>query len=261
MTGFLPFSWGAFMIIRAYLAGALALAAILATTAAQAGDDLAGIKSVAIISAIGDTVTLADADEGGGFFNAIDPQRIDSKSWGIDEAVTKQIAAAIGGRFTVKKVAYDRAAFTHIPWSPIPNRQAPVDKQLRALTNPGVDAYFVVTKMQIADAVGHAGPNQSGLGLALESGGMFSSNTVTMYAIYTIRVIDARTFKTLETEGAHLPKTGLLPRVPIVEVDKDLWPGRMSDMTPAKEFAIKTKMMALVQESIGSTLHYMDLAP
>ena len=248
------------MRLHSTLAGGLFLAVALASSA-QAGDDLAGIKSVAIISAIGDTVTLADADGGGRFVNAIDPQRIDSRNWGIDDAVTKQIAEAIRGRFVVKKVAYDRDAFTRIPWSPIPNRQTPVDKQLRALTNPGVDAYFVVTKMQIADAVGHAGPNQSGLGLALESGGMFTSNTVTMYAIYTIRVIDAHTFKTLETEGAHLPKTGLLPRVPIVEVDKDLWPGRMSSMTPAKEAAIKTKMVALVRESIGSTLHYMDLAP
>ncbi len=248
------------MRLHSTLAGGLFLALAFAGSA-QAGDDLAGIHSVAIVSAIGDTVTLADANEGGGFFNAVDPQRIDSKDWGIDEAVTKQIADAIRGRFTVKIVAYNRAAFTHIPWSPIPNQQAPVEMPLRALTNPGVDAYFVVSKMQIADAVGYAGPNQSGLGLAHESGGMFSSDTITMYAIYTIRVIDAHTFKTLETEGAHLPKTGLLPRVPIVEVDNSLWPGRMSDMTPAKEAAIKTKMMALVQESIGSTLHYMDLAP
>jgi len=250
------------MTLRSTLAGAFALtAALIAAGSAAAGDDLAGIKSVAIVSAIGDTVTLADANEGGGFFNAVDPQRIDSESWGIDNAVTKQIADAIRGRFTVKTVAYDRTAFTRIPWSPIPNRQAPVDKQLRALANPGADAYFVVSKMQIADAVGHAGPNQSGLGLARESGGMFSSDTITMYAIYTIRVIDARTFETLETEGAHLPKTGLLPRVPIVEVDESLWPGRANDVTPAKEAAIKTKMMALVHESIASTLHYMDLAP
>lgn len=239
----------------------MALAVVLAAGGARAGDDLGGVKSVAIISAIGDTVTLADADEGGGFFNAIDPQRIDSRAWGIDDAVTKQIAAAIKGRFTVKTVAYDRADFARIPWSPLLNQQAPVEKQLKALTNPGVDAYVVVTKMRIADVAGHAGPNQSGLGLALESGGMFSSNTVTMFAIYTIRVIDARTFETLETEGAHLPKTGLLPRVPIVEVDKSLWPGRASDVTPAKETAIEAKMAALVQESIGSTLHYMDLAP
>lgn len=247
--------------VRSALAGAAALAIAFLATGAQAGDPLANVKSVAIISAIGDTVTLAYADEGGGFFNAVDPQRIDSTSWGIDDAVTKQIADAIRGRFTVKKVAYNLADFTRIPWSPIPNRQAPVEKQLWTLANPGVDAYFVVTKMQIADAVGQAGPNQSGLGLAREGGGMFSSDTITMYAIYTIRVIDARTFETLETEGAHLPKTGLLPRVPIVEVDDSLWPGHASDVTPAKEAAIKTKMMALVQESIGSTLHYMNLAP
>jgi hypothetical protein len=98
-----------------------------------------------------------------------------------------------------------------------------------------------------------------GLGIGHDSS--IFSQTTKMYAVYAIRIIDARSFDTLETEGAHLPKTGFLPRVPIVDVDDSLWSVSAGDMTDAQKAAAREKLTALVHESIGSTLHYMDLAP
>jgi hypothetical protein len=138
--------------------------------------------------------------------------------------------------------------------------QVPVENPLRALGNTGVDAYIVVTRMALPNALGDDNNTYvDGLGIGHDSS-MFSQTTK-MYAIYTIRFIDARTFDTLETEGAHLPKTGLLPRVPIVDVDDDLWSVSAKDMTDDQKAKARARLTALIHESIGSTLHYMDLAP
>jgi hypothetical protein len=248
------------MRILKRLAPALALAGLLLSGAASAADDLANVKSVAIVSALGDCLNLRDVKPIGSLFNAISPECVPIESWGIDDLITQQLTTALSGRFTVKPVPYDRAAFYHLPWSPMAGAQVPVEKPLRALTNPGVDAYVVVTRMAVPNALG--GDNNTyvdGLGIGHDSS--IFSQTTKMFAIYTIRFIDAHTFDTLETEGAHLPKTGFLPRVPIVDVDDSLWASSAGDMTDAQKAQARERLTALIHESIGSTLHYMDLAP
>lgn len=230
------------------------------TGAASAADKLANIKSVGIISALGDCLNLRNVDRISSFFNAVSPECVPIQAWGIDEAITKQISEAVANRFAVKPIAYDPAAFYRLPWTPVPGTLVPVKSALQALTNPGVDAYIVVTKMAIANAVGDGNDTYvEGLGIG-HQGSMFG-DTNKMFAVYTIRIIDAHSYNTLETEGAHLPKTGLFPRVPIVDVDASMWSNSANDMTEAQKAAAKEKLTALVHESIGSTLHYMDLAP
>ncbi|HEY7978176.1 MAG TPA: hypothetical protein VID67_08270 [Rhizomicrobium sp.] len=243
------------LVLALMLAGFL-----LQPLAASAADDLANVKSVAIISALGDCLNMRDVEPVGTIFNTVHPECVPIESWGIDDLITQQLTTALSGRFAVKPVNYNRAVFYHLPWSPISGAQVPVEKQLRALTNPGVDAYIVVTRMALPNALGDDNNTYvDGLGIGHESS--LFSQTTKMFAIYTIRIIDAQTFKTLETEGAHLPKTGFLPRVPIVDVDKSLWSPSARDMTDDQEAKARERLTALVQESIGSTLHYMDLAP
>jgi hypothetical protein len=247
------------MRISKTLAPVLVLAVSLLSGGASA-DDLANVKSVAIVSALGDCLNLRDVKPVGSLFNAISPECVPIESWGIDDAITRQIADTISNRFTVKPVTYDRAAFYRLPWSPMAGAQVPVERQLRAMANPGVDAYVVVTRMAVPNALG--GDNNTyvdGLGIGHDSS--IFSQTTKMYAVYAIRFIDAHTFETLETEGAHLPKTGFLPRVPIVDVDDSLWSSSAKDMTDDQKAKARARLTALIQESIGSTLHYMDLAP
>jgi hypothetical protein len=237
----------------------LALAVSLLSGGALA-DDLANIKSVAIVSALGDCLNLRDVKPMGSLFNAVHPECVPIESWGIDDLITQQLTTALSGRFRVTPLTYDRSAFYRLPWSPMAGAQVPVEKPLRALGNPGVDAYVVVTRMALPNALGDDNNTYvDGLGIGHDSS-MFSQTTK-MYAVYTIRIIDARTFKTLETEGAHLPKTGFLPRVPVVDVDDSLWSVSASDMTDDQKAKARTRLTALIQESIGSTLHYMELAP
>jgi hypothetical protein len=245
------------------ISGSLVLASTLAMflfQPASAKDELANVKSVAIVSALGDCLYLRDVKPMGSLFNAVHPECVPIESWGIDDAIAKQIADTVSNRFTVKPVSYDRAAFYRLPWSPMAGAQVPVEKPLRALGDTGVDAYIVVTRMALPNALGSDNNTYvDGLGIGHDSS--IFSQTTKMYAVYTIRIIDARSFDTLETEGAHLPKTGFLPRVPIVDVDDSLWSVSAGDMTDAQKAAAREKLTALVHESIGSTLHYMDLAP
>ena len=241
------------------LASALAVA-LFSFATASAADDLANVKSAAIVSALGDCLNMRDVEPVGTIFNTVHPECVPIESWGIDDLITKQIADAVSNRFTVKPVTYNRAAFYRLPWSPMAGTQVPVEKQLRALSNPGVDAYIVVTRMALPNALGDSNNTYvDGLGIAHESS--LFSQTTKMFAVYAIRIIDARTFETLETEGSHLPKTGFLPRLPIVDVDKTLWSSSASAMTDDQKAKARERLTALVQESIGSTLHYMELAP
>lgn len=248
-----------------HISKSITLAIALATClfqplAASAADKLANVKSVAIISALGDCLNLRDVEPVGTIFNTVHPECVPIESWGIDDLITQQLTTALSGRFTVKPVTYNRDDFVHVSLSVIPGTQVPVEKQLRALNNPGVDAYVVVTKMSLSNAIGDDNNTLvDGLGIGHESS--LFSQTTKMFAIYAIRIIDARTFDTLETEGAHLPKTGFLPRVPIVDVDKSLWSSSAKDMTDDQKAKARARLTSLIQDSIGATLHYMELAP
>jgi len=46
-----------------------------------------------------------------------------------------------------------------------------------------------------------------------------------------------------------------------VDVDKSLWSSSATDMTDDQKARARERLTALVKESIGSTLHYMELAP
>ena len=46
-----------------------------------------------------------------------------------------------------------------------------------------------------------------------------------------------------------------------MDVDDDLWSVSAKDMTDDQKAKARARLTALIQESIGSTLHYMDLAP
>ena len=130
------------------------VALALSLTPASAKDELANVKSVAIISAIGDCFRLQRVDSSPFAMVSEDPEcaPID----GIDEAVSDQITSALAPRFAVKTVRYDRKAFSRMPFLlATGSGEADIEKPLKALTNPGVDAYVVVQKLRLGNVVSH----------------------------------------------------------------------------------------------------------
>jgi hypothetical protein len=158
------------------------------------------VKTVGIISAVGDQFTFARGgltgpDNGG--------RSVPIASWGLDDLIVRQTAAALSGRFQVRPVSYDRAAFAAIRESPIKPAALiggdPIKKLVEAEVTPqGLDAYIVITK---------ARANFGGGIRKIEGIGLISYATVMepcsfVHALYEIRVIDGRTFDVIEKMAA-----------------------------------------------------------
>src|ERR1043166_3533834 len=121
-----------------YIPGYYGGGAEILPPAAKTGD-YSNIHSVAIISAIGQTLTL------GSVALLASHKDIDVSDWGLDDFVTSSLKQYLSGRYAIKDVAYDRAALARIPNSHFDTNSAKaVSDFLAALHPDGVDAYIVV---------------------------------------------------------------------------------------------------------------------
>src|SRR3954470_14559308 len=77
---------------------------------------LQAVKTVGIISAIGDEMSVASAGLTG-LNNA--NRSLPIASWGLDDQVVQLAATALSARFSIQPVSYRRAAFAAIKDSPI----------------------------------------------------------------------------------------------------------------------------------------------
>jgi hypothetical protein len=161
---------------------------------------LQAVKTVGIISAVGDQMTVA---KGGlsGLDNSSRSFPIDS--WGLDDLIVQRATAALGGRFQVKAVTYNRAAFARVKDSVVTPvnlvRSDPFKALVKTEVSPqGLDAYIVITK---------AKANIAGSGRKVEGVGFITYGTLMgshsqIYALYEIRVIDGKTFDVIEKMAA-----------------------------------------------------------
>jgi hypothetical protein len=161
---------------------------------------LQAVRTVGIISAVGDQFTFATGglsglDKGG--------QSFPIPSWGLDDLIIRQTTAALSGRFQVRPVTYDRAAFAAIRKSPIKPvdlvRGDPIKKLVESeVSSQGLDAYIVITKAKAN--FGQGIRKIEGVGLITYATVMESYSFV--YALYEIRVIDGKTFDVIEKMAA-----------------------------------------------------------
>lgn len=160
---------------------------------------LQAVKTVGIISAIGDQFTLARA----GLTGLDNSSRsFPISSWGLDDLIVQQATAALSGRFQVKPVSYQRAVFASIKESPIKAvelvRGDPFKKLVKTEVSPqGLDAYIVITKAQ-ANLGG--GRKVEGMGLVTYRAVLESYSQ--LYALYEIRIVDGKTFDMIEKMAA-----------------------------------------------------------
>jgi hypothetical protein len=161
---------------------------------------LQGVKTVGIISALGDQFTVAKAglaspDSGG--------RSLPIPSWRLDDLFVQQATAALSARFQVQPVTYDRAAFAAIKESPIKPVELvsgdPIKKLVETGVTPqGLDAYIVITRARANFGGGIR--KIEGVGLVTYATMMESYSFV--YALYEIRVIDGKTFDVIEKMSA-----------------------------------------------------------
>lgn len=232
-----------------------AIALACCGSVAFAKNELANVKTVAVISAIGDCFHLQTVNNIAGPFQSPQCAAID----GIDETVTAQISKALSPRYAVKTVKYDRKAFARMPFLMASiTGEADIDDALKTLQNPGVDAYVVVQKLRLPNVISDNNTRSEGIGIAHERGTF--GNTYKLFALFTIRVIDARTLKELADHPVKKPGS-FLGLFPIVDADQSLWARNAAEMTETQKASAKAQMMTLIQEAVADSLRKMELAP
>ena len=207
--------------------------------------DYANIHSVAIVSAIGQTMTLGRA---GWLAKHKD---ITIADWKIDDLVDATLRRYLTGRFTFVDVPHDSAALQAIPNGTTDVSVKAMHDYLAALPAQGVDAFIVVRP----DGEG-AAPTP---GLSLDNDDS-STTRPSVNANYEIDIVDAKSLKVIahalsrltlrQGDGEHFASL-------LVSVDINVGP----DQTPtdAQRAAMKKMFEHLVSLSMVETLRSLNL--
>jgi hypothetical protein len=158
------------------------------------------VKTVGIVSALGDQFTLAKAG-----LTGLDngSRSVSIGSWALDDLIVQRVGEALSVRFQVQPVSYPRATFATIQESAIAGvdlvRSDPFKKLVRTEVSPqGLDAYIVITKAKAP--FGSSNRKVEGVGLITYRTVLESFALV--HALYEIRVVDGRTFDIIEKFAA-----------------------------------------------------------
>jgi hypothetical protein len=217
---------------------------------------LQGMKTVGVISAIADEFTVTPA----GLTRMDSADRtVSIGSWGLDDLVISQVAAALSQRFQIQHVTYAQAAFARRERAsalPIIDhlRDAPVKALVRTEVSPqGLDAYVVVTKA--SSRYGSRGHIVWGLGII--DGSAVLERYAAVYALYTIWVIDGHSLEVIDKKSASPLDDSDIIRLtgPSHAVD----PAVLSVADLAASDQVRTAFTALVTLSLEATLRDLRL--
>jgi hypothetical protein len=215
-------------------------------------------KTVGVISAVGDTLTITTAGltgpgNGGRAYSI--------ESWGIDDLIVTRAGALLSRHFKVQPVVYKRAAFAAL------ERNNPVvvvnllrkDKikelvRTEAATQ-GLDAYVVITKA--TSIYGNGARSVEGIGIIHHSALLNSYNQI--HALYVVKLIDGHKFNVLGTwSAAPLDNTEVVRlRGPSRTVDDAFLPAGTG---PAENEKLKAAVADLIERSLPVTLENLRLA-
>ena len=210
------------------------------------------IKTVAVISAVGDSFTFTDAGLTGSTGGS---RTSDISSWDLDPMIAREVGVLIGRRFDVQPARYRQDDFlapdVRSPVVPVNLfRSDALAASLRKVkTDHPVDAYVVVLK-----AKAQTGPSNR----LVEGFGAVTFHTVIgsyqeLHALYEIRVVDGHDFKTIAS----------LPAAPIGDMELSRLAGPTSMMgegpipegiDAARSDTIRQGVTDLVHRSLEPTL-------
>jgi hypothetical protein len=196
------YAWIAMVIL---FCTAMAILLVLSSGGAHAWFEtrdakLQSVKTVGIISAIGDQFTFEKAGLTG-LDNS--PRSGPIASWGLDDLMAQQVTDALSIRFQMQPVTYPRATFATTRESAITAvnlvRGDPFKKLVQTEVSPqGLDAYIVITKAKAY--FGGGSRKVEGVGLIRYSTVLESFDL--LHALYEIRVVDGKTFDIIEKLAA-----------------------------------------------------------
>lgn len=226
---------------------ALGAAAAFETRASR----IQAIKTIGIVSAIGDEMSLTQAGLTGLGNSA---QSVSISAWGLDELIVQQTTRLLAGRYRVQPVTYRRAAFAAIRDSVVMPvnllRSDPFKELVRSdITPQGLDAYIVITR-----ARSKLGNGRSVEGVGFAEYRTLLANYGLIHALYEVRLIEGKSFDVIEKRAAApLDNTGTV-RIggPSGQVDDTF-------DVPAANERLRAAIADLITRSLPVTLGDMHL--
>lgn len=241
------------MIVR--LLAALVVAFLAVPPSAVAEEASAPVKTVAIISALGDTA--AKKTVGLTVFDNADASE-DIQDWRIDEFVIAEFKAQIEPRYKVVNVPYAKRDFFPDTGGIIVDADLDAEACIAKLSLPqGMekpDAYIIVTKAFFDDVITRT--NQHFFGLGFYHPNVRGPYARSIYAAYEVNVVDGRTGKRMtDRYPSGVFDFGVTPdyRRMTYDLVYNLWgDGFVLSAEQHKEAA--EKMKPLVKRMVAATL-------
>jgi hypothetical protein len=230
------------------LAGFVLMALAISTACRAASqDEYANIHSVAIISRVGDTMTLQNV---GTTIVTNSLAQLPIADWNIDEAIESQAADLLSPRFAVKPIDTSKLA----PGQSLSDFVKTLPPQ------DGIDAYVLIEKDVRTGILGHTAETYEGLGLFRL--GLIFSYDYEVFAAYIVHVVDARTGKEIDYGRAALNDGGLLgDEAAMSKSNAANWAETADALTDAQKQALRTELEQLVRDSLPHALkrtHLLD---
>ena len=211
--------------------------------------DLARIRTVAIISAVGESFAFERVRPSAfAWFAPPDTRYLEISDWKIDDEVTRAAAALLSKRVTIKKVFFERADFG--TWNYAILRQ----NIFKLNGDPGIDAYVLILRDWRYDAIGHSVHDLQGLGLYRRDAPS-GENPEGVYACYRIVVIDANTGAIFASREAAMPDGSL----PWMQTPAALWPKTPNDLTDAQRKTLSADLAALIAKTLPRAMAEIKL--
>ena len=209
-----------------------------------AQDPFVNIRSVSILSAIGDRFYFGDK----GTTVADRSRSLSIPDWGVDGHVEDVARHILSQRFEVKEVTVDRTALLtstvrdgNLNFNPIVRGIEPTSE---------VDAHVLFLKFPMPLDYS----NYEGLGLGLFNPQDVRSQTKNaLFAHYAVVVVDARSLKMIRTISGTMRPDYVAPR-PTREIDASLWAESVAQVNTDRKQAIRQSLLDLLTESTEQTL-------
>jgi hypothetical protein len=239
--------------------GSLCLSALFALSgcaSVEGTSRLQGIKTVGIISAIGDKFSFTPSG-----LTSINnaPRSFSIEPWGIDDQIVARATSVLGQRFQVQAVTYHRELFAEPEHdSSIPGadlvRDDPFKELVRSHVQPqGLDAYVAITKA--TPKYGTRGAPVSGIGLIKHSALLDSSAVV--HALYVVRVVDGHSFRTVDKKSAPpMANSGVIR---LAGPSREFDPGDQQVFYPLQNEPLRAAVIELINQSLDQTLRDLRL--
>lgn len=219
---------------------------------ADAATKLNDIKSIAIISAIGDSITFARV--GSLDFHA-GAQSLSISNWNVDDQVEQDVAKKLGNRFKIIHVAYDRPSFAQEVVHTLTLEEPPIRDLVSRLSAP-VDAYLVISKRGTNST--HEYLNLTGGINVLEQTSMFRKPVYALCVLIEIQLIDSKTNETVARDEIVI-KPGVRYDDPANQLDPSLWPADGTHLTEFQSSELRKQATGKLILAIDNSLTAMGL--